>query len=154
VPLLYTVDPSKCLSMLYKGLQFIISPIWQWNNKYILLVSMVEACSCICRLINYVSGYLLSWQNVPPAALHSCIKSKFCTSKILAKHVDMVGRQGMRAEFRIGKFFVNSLLDYHGSVGRALRWISQKVNLGEDEGQWQSQQDNTYIVVTQMMLII
>jgi len=33
----------------------------------------------------------------------------------------MVERQGMRAEFWIGKLFVNALLDDHGSDGRALR---------------------------------
>jgi len=34
--------------------------------------------------------------------------------------MDMVGRQGMRAEFQIGKLFVNSFPDYYGSDGGAL----------------------------------
>jgi len=54
-----------------------------------------------------------------PALLY--YKFKFHTSKILAKHVDMVGKHGMRAEFWIGKLFVNALLDDHGNDGRALR---------------------------------
>jgi len=33
----------------------------------------------------------------------------------------MVGKHGMRAEFWIGKLFVNALLDDHGNDGRALR---------------------------------
>jgi hypothetical protein len=71
--------------------------------------------------MNCVSGYLLNWQYVPPAVLHSCIKNLNSVQAKFKKHVDMVERQRMRAEFWIGKRFVNALLDDHGSDGRALR---------------------------------